>query len=274
MTTFSTIENKWQKLWDKHKVFEPEINNKNKFFVTFPYPYVNGSGHLGHLYTITKVEIFARYKRAQGYNVLFPLGWHCTGSPIVAAANRVKEKEPLILEILKKEGFEGKEAEKFSKPENWINVFSKKWEKDIRGMGFSIDWRRNFITTSLNPYYDKFIEWQFRKLKSKNLIGIGKHPVVWDPKTNMPVGDHDRTKGEGEVPQEFVLLKFKFEDSYLIAATLRPETVFGQTNLWINPEVTYIKARVGKEEWIISKSCADKLKLQEKDVELIEEIKG
>ena len=280
MTTFSTIENKWQKLWDKHKVFEPEINNKNKFFVTFPYPYVNGSGHLGHLYTITKVEVFARYKRAQGYNVLFPLGWHCTGSPIVAAANRVKEKEPLILEILKKEGFEGKEAEKFSKPENWINVFSKKWEKDIRGMGFSIDWRRNFITTSLNPYYDKFIEWQFRKLKSKNLIGIGKHPVVWDPKTNMPVGDHDRIKGEGEVPQEFILIKhYLCDNNILVSATLRSDTILGITNLFVNPELTYEITNVNSssgnsETWIISSKAVKNLQEQGWNIEIKGKISG
>ena len=73
-----------------------------------------------------------------------------------------------------------------------------------------MDFRRSFITTNLNPYYNKFIEWQFRKLKEGNYVVKGKHPVVWDPKENEPVGDHDRIEGEGNVPQEFVLIKHPF----------------------------------------------------------------
>src|SRR3989338_1401130 len=271
---FASIEKKWQKKWEEKKIFEANPDKRKKFFLTFPYPYMNGAPHIGHFYTMMRVEALARYKRMKGYNVLFPQGWHCTGSPIVAAAKRVEEGDKDLIKSLKEQGISTKEISSLKDPENWTKIFPKIWEEAYRAMGISYDKRREFITTSLNPSYDKFIQWQFRKLEEKGLVAKGRHPVVWDPKTNMPVGDHDRTKGEGEVPQEFVLLKFKFEDSYLIAATLRPETVFGQTNLWINPEVTYIKARVGKEEWIISKSCADKLKLQEKDVELIEEIKG
>ncbi len=271
---FKKIEKKWQKEWSNKKAFEPEVEKKEKFFVTFPYPYVNLSPHIGHFYTIMRVEAFARYKRLRNCNVLFPQGWHCTGSPIVAAANRVKENEKKVIENLKKEGFSEKEIKKFEKPEYWIEVFSKKWLEDLNNMGLSIDWRRNFITTSLNPYYDKFIRWQFRKLKKKGYVVKGKHPVVWDPKTNMPVGDHDRVEGEGEVPQEFVLLKFKFNDEYIIAATLRPETVFGQTNLWVSPETEYTKAKIGKEVWIISRQCAEKLKQQDKNVEIIGSIKG
>ena len=90
----------------------------------------------------------------------------------------------------------------------------------------------------------------------------------------MPVGDHDRIKGEGETPQEFVLLKFRYNNSYLVAATLRPETIFGQTNLWINPNITYVKAKVNNEEWILSKECIAKLKEQDKKVEIIEKLEG
>jgi len=268
------IEEKWQDRWEKAKIFEAHINKKPKFFVTFPIPYMNLSPHIGHFYTIMRVEAFARYKRMRGFNVLYPQGWHCTGSPIVAAAERVKENEPKIIESLKKEGFSDKEIKKFSKPEYWINVFSKKWLKDLKSMGLSIDWRRNFITTSLNPYYDLFIKWQFKKLEEKGYIIKGKHAVVWDSKTNMPVGDHDRIKGEGEVPQEFVLLKFNFDNKFIVAATLRPETIFGQTNLWVNPEVTYVEAKINDETWIISEPCASKLKDQSKEVKIINKLKG
>ncbi|MDP3027308.1 MAG: class I tRNA ligase family protein, partial [Nanoarchaeota archaeon] len=125
-----SIENKWQKKWQESKIFEPEpIKNKPKFFCTFPYPYVNGYSHLGHLYTIAKMDVFARYKRMKGYNVLFPQAWHCTGSPIVSAAQRVKENEPKQVKILEDMGFSKAEIKKFATPEYWIEYFPKEFEK-------------------------------------------------------------------------------------------------------------------------------------------------
>lgn len=271
---FKKIEQKWQKNWDKAKIFEANPDKRKKFFITFPYPYMNGSPHIGHLYSMMRAEVFARYKRMKGFNVLFPQGWHCTGSPIVAAARRVEENEKQQIQFLKDQGFSAKEISSLKKPENWTKVFPKIWAEAYDLIGVSYDKRRTFITTSLNPYYDKFVRWQFKKLKEGDYIGKGKHPVVWDTKTNMPVGDHDRIKGEGETPQEFVLLKFKYNNSYLVAATLRPETIFGQTNLWINPNITYVKAKVNNEEWILSKECIAKLKEQEKKVEIIEKLEG
>ncbi len=274
MADLKKIEKKWQKRWLESKVFESNPDARKKFFATFPYPYMNAIPHLGHFYTMMRVEALARYKRMRGFNVLFPQGWHCTGSPIVSAAKRVEEGEEKQIKSLKDQGFTEKEIERLKKPEEWTRVFPLHWEQAYGRMGISYDPRRTFITTSLNPHYDKFIRWQFKKLYDKGYVAKGRHPVVWDPKTNMPVGDHDRTKGEGETPQEFVLLKFKFQDAFLIAATLRPETVFGQTNLWVGPEIAYVKAEVGNETWIVSKESAEKLAGQEKHVKILSELKG
>ncbi|RME55249.1 leucine--tRNA ligase [Candidatus Woesearchaeota archaeon] len=275
MTDFIEIQSKWQKKWAEAKLFEPEIDEeKPKFFVTFPYPYINGYPHIGHSYTMMRVEAFARYKRMKGYNVLFPQGWHCTGSPIVSAAERVKEGEEKQIKILKDQGFSDEEIPKFADPKHWVEVFAPAWKEDVTALGVSIDWRRNFITTSLNPHYDKFIRWQFLKLKDKNYVVKGKFPVVWCPKDNEAVSDHSRSKGEGETAQEFVLLKFKYDDGYIIAATLRPETVFGQTNLWVGPENEYVQATVDGEKWVVSEECAKKLEQQDKKVEVVKKIKG
>jgi len=273
---FKKIEKKWQKKWASERIFEPEVDKKKKkFFVSFPYPYVNLSPHIGHTYTSMRVEAFARYKRLRGFNVLFPQAWHATGSPIISAAERIKEKEPKQIELLKKEGFSNEEIKNFEDPKHWIKVFGKKWKESFESLGFSIDWRRNFITTSLNPHYDKFIRWQFRKLKDKDYVGKGKHPVVWDPKTNMPVGDHDRVKGEGEVPQEFYLFKFKLDDQrYIITATLRPDTSLGITNLYVNPNVEYVEVEVKGERWIVGEQIIDKLKNQDFNVKVKGKVKG
>ncbi|MFH1211192.1 MAG: leucine--tRNA ligase, partial [archaeon] len=274
MYDFRKIERGWQKRWEKDKVFEADPDKRKKFFINFPYPYINAYLHLGHGFSATRVDVMARFKRMQGFNVLYPQAWHCTGTPVSAAALRIKEKEPKQLKIMKDMGFSDKEIPKFEKLEYWNDVFIPAAKEDFSRLGLSIDWRRSFITTELNPLYDRFIRWQFRKLKEKDFVVKGRHPVVWCPKDNTPVGDHDRVEGEGNAPQEFSLLKFKFEDYYLVAATLRPETVFGETNFWVNPDVKYVKVDVNGEKWIVSRECSEKLKNQDRNVKVLGEIPG
>jgi leucyl-tRNA synthetase len=210
----------------------------------------------------------------QGFNVLFPFAFHCTGTPIVAAARRIREGEKEQIRMLLDMGIEKDDIPKFKDTLYWVEHFTKSAEEDLKSLGLAIDWRRKFITTSLNPYYDKFIKWQFRKLRSKNYVIRGRHPVIWCTKCNSPVGDHDRLKGEGEVPTEFTLIKFRIKDEYLVAATLRPETIYGLTNVWLDPDVKYVRARVNDEIWLVSSECAEKLMLQNFNVAKLSEIKG
>ena len=272
---FHKLARKWQRRWKTQKVFEADADaGKPKFFITTPYPYVNGLLHLGHTYTYARVEIFARYKRMRGYNVLLPFAFHATGSPIETAAKRVEENEEKQIQTLKLMGFKDEEIPEFKKPLHWIKTFSKAAEKDLNTYGVSIDWRRSFITTDLNPRYDKFIKWQFSTLRKKGLVAQGSHPVVWCSKENGPVGDHARSEGEGEVPQEMVLLKFRADGHILPCATFRPETVYGVTNIWVNPDLTYIEADVDGEHWMISQPCLAKLKDQKHTVTELRKITG
>ena len=275
MTKFKKIQEKWTKKWQSSKIFEANpIKGKKKFFGTFPYPYVNSYLHLGHFYSSMRLETLSRFKRMQGYNVLYAQAWHCTGSPIVNAAKRVKDKEPKQIAILKKQGFSKKEIEKFSNPKAWVKYFPKEAKKDLTDMGFSIDWRRDFITTDLNPHYDQFIRWQFRKLRKRKYVLKGKFPVVWDPVENCPVGDHARIEGEGETPQEYVLVKHKLGSKWIVTATLRPDTIMGITNLYVNPESVLVEAKVNNEQWIISEKTAQELTFQDKKIKTIRKIKG
>ncbi len=104
----------------------------------------------------------------------------------------------------------------------------------------------------------------------------GKYPVLYSKTLKNAVGEDDITDGDIDPVEkkEFTLMKFPFGDSFLVTATLRPDTLFGQTNLWVNPDVTYVKAKVNGEKWIISKPCVEKLSYQDKKVEIIEEIVG
>jgi leucyl-tRNA synthetase len=270
----SSMETKWQKRWEDAGVFEAVPSEKPTFFVNVPYPYMNGFFHLGRSFTFLRADVIARFKRMEGYNTLFPFAFHCTGTPIVAAAQRVAEKEEKQIQILKEMGLPEEIILKFSDPIFWTDYFPEEGKKDLKRLGMGVDWRRTFKTTSLNPHYDKFVQWQFRKLKAMNLVDLGEHPVIWCTKCKSPVGDHARLEGEGETPQEFTLLKFRFNDSYLMAASLRPETVYGQTNMWVDPDLEYVTAKVNGETWIVSRPCAEKLSHQNKTVEILDTIKG
>jgi len=89
-----TIERRVQARWEVDRTYEVNYdpNNEEKYFLTFPYPYMNGRLHLGHAFSLTKAEFTARFQRLRGKNVLFPFGFHCTGMPIQAAANKLKEE--------------------------------------------------------------------------------------------------------------------------------------------------------------------------------------
>ncbi len=272
---FHEIEEKWVKKWEESKIFEANPNKKKKIFVTFPFPYMNGPLHLGHAFTSARVDVYARFKRMQGYNVLFPWAWHITGEPIAGAARRVKQGDEIQLRIFREiDKVPDEELQKFTDPEYIAKYYIRESRETLKRFGHGIDWRREFTTTSLHEQFNKFIEWQYLTLKERGYVKKGTHPVVWCPNCKSPTGDHDRLEGEGAIPVEFILLKFEYEDAFLPAATLRPETIFGVVNMWVNPHSTMVKAEVDGEIWIVSKEAIEKLREQREYVRVIEEFKG
>ncbi|HWG90055.1 MAG TPA: leucine--tRNA ligase [Candidatus Thermoplasmatota archaeon] len=268
---FEEVEAKWARKWAEARVYERDPKpGTPKFFATYPYSYMNGFAHLGHGFTMIRNDVLTRYMRMKGYNALFPMGWHVTGTPIVAAANRIRDGEPKQAAILRDMGIPAEEVPKFADPKHWVAFFPPEWRKDADRLGLGIDWRREFFTTDMNPHYDAFIRWQFYRLKEKGYVAKGKHPIMWCPKDNAPVADHDRTEGEGETPQEWTLYKMPVQGAVpgvegsvsLIAATLRPDTVFGQTNVWVDPAVTYRLMDVSGERWVVNAGAAQTLLLQ------------
>ena len=133
--------------------------------------------------------------------------------------------------------------------------------------------RREF--TTIAPGYQKFIEWQITTLKENGKIIQGSHPVGWCPRDQNPVSQHD-TMGDMEpkIDDKNYLIKFKFEDYIIPITTLRPETIFGVTNLWVNPKNIYKKIKADNEKWIVSEECAKKLEFFEKEISIEGEIKG
>jgi leucyl-tRNA synthetase len=275
MSQTKQFEQKWQAKWDAAYVFEADPDSKRqKVMVTFPYPYMNGPLHVGHTFTASRVDAYARFKRMQGYNVLWPWGWHWTGQPLLGASQRVARGDQEYIRVLREvDGVPEAELKKFVDPLYMAQYYTNEGRLAAKSIGFSVDWRREF--TTVMPTYQKFIEWQYKNLKEKGYVTRGTHPVVWCPKDKSPTGDHDRQSGEGVTPEEYTLIKYKLDEMTILpAATFRPETIYGITNIWINPDATYVEATVNSENWIISQEAAEKLKEQERKIEIKRTFKG
>lgn len=299
------IEKEAQAKWATSHAFELDAPGEGeeavpeKFMATFPYPYMNGLLHLGHGFTASKAEFAVAFERMRGKRALWPFGFHCTGMPIKASADKLKkematygcppvipsaEAEPqqqsgaskqhskvaaktgnvkLQWEIMRQLGISDEEIPKFADPAYWMEYFPPLTQRDLAGLGFHIDWRRSFITTDRNPFYDSFIRWQFNKLRAQDKIKFGKRHTIYSPLDGQPCLDHDRQSGEGVEPKEYTVIKLRilgFPEGdarfdavrgattvHLGAATLRPETMYGQTNCWVGPDIEYGAFRTSTE---------------------------
>lgn len=148
------------------------------------------------------------------------------------------------------------EIKKFADPQYWLTYFPPIAMEDQKALGTRIDWRRSFITTDANPYYDAFVRWQTNKLYKAKKMKFGERYTVYSPKDGQPCMDHDRSEGEALGPQEYTVIKLEVvewsEDAkhllesnisgrkvFLVAATLRPETMYGQTNCFVGTSIKY-----------------------------------
>lgn len=274
MIDWKNIETKWQQRWAEAGIFEIDPDpDKPKYYLTVAYPYPNSPQHIGHGRTYTLTDVHARFMRMKGYNVLFPMAWHYTGTPLFAMVERLKERDPSIVDTFcNLYNIPEKKLSELETPISMAAYFSKEIKNGMQKIGYSIDWRREF--TTIDPYYSKFIEWQFTKLRQRGYITQGSHPVGWCPHCGNPVGQHDTVGDKEPEIEEFTLIKFRKDDLVFPAATLRPETVYGVTNMWLNPDTLYIEAKVDDEEWLISEEAVTKLEFLGRKVSIISEIKG
>ncbi|ESQ56138.1 hypothetical protein EUTSA_v10027096mg, partial [Eutrema salsugineum] len=297
------IEVAARKWWEDEEVFRAESRKEvpkpgEKFFSTFPFPYMNGYLHIGHAFSLSKVDFASAYHRLRGANVLLPFGFHCTGMPIKASADKLsreiqqfgnppvftaedntkqapkaEEDTPALpdnfrgkkskvaakscgqvyqWEIMRRFGLTDSEIAKFQDPYEWLYYFPPLAVEDLRAYGLDCDWRRSFVTTDVNPFFDAFVRWQMRKLKSMGKIVKDRRYTIFSPLDKQPCADHDRATGEGVQPQEYTLIKMQVlkpfplklsplegRRVFLTAATLRPETMYGQTNAWVLPDGKY-----------------------------------
>ncbi len=169
LTRSTEIEAKWQERWYAERINEADRDERAKFMIIFAYPGVTGYLHVGHMRGFSYVDDIARYKRMQGFNVLFPVGTHATGNGPISLAKKVATGDEDMIDYLTRNGCPDDVIPTLSDPLTVVEFFNKVYvEQYWRRFGFLADWRRFTCTT--HPEYGKFIQWQFRKLMDAGLL--------------------------------------------------------------------------------------------------------
>ena len=285
------LEERWRERWAETGRYEPDPGDPDDdvTFLTVPYPYPSGGMHIGHARTYTVPDVYARYRRQQGDTVLFPIAWHVTGTPIIGAVERLKKGEEKQLSVLR-DTYNVPEAtlKDLETPMGYARYFIENhYKRGMKQLGLSVDWRREFTTN--DDHYSQFITWQYETLRERDLLEKGLHPVKYCTNEKQPVTTHDILEGEEAEFQEYTLVRFGWgsnsdsnpesdtadaEDVIVPMATLRPETVRGVTNAYIDPDADYVLADVDGETWLVSSQAAEKLRLQDHTVEIEERFTG
>ena len=170
---FKIIENKWQKIWDKNKSFNTEINlEKKKFYCLEMFPYPSGKIHMGHVRNYTIGDVLARYKKMQNYNVLHPMGWDSFGMP---AENAARENN--------------------LDPKKWTEKNIKNMKTQLKKLGLSLDWDKEISTCA--PEYYKHQQEFFLELYDKGLVYRKENYVNWDPIDQTVLANEQVIDGKG-----------------------------------------------------------------------------
>lgn len=173
--THKTIEKKWQKYWADNRTFKTtEEGGKPKYYVLDMFPYPSGQGlHVGHPEGYTATDIVARAKRAQGFNVLHPMGWDAFGLPAEQYA-----------------------LDTGNDPADFTEHNIKTFKRQIQSLGFSYDWSREINTT--DPSYYKWTQWIFTKLYEQGLAYEAEVSVNWCPALGTVLANEEVVDGVSE----------------------------------------------------------------------------
>ena len=231
------IEKKWQDFWDQDQTFHAENeSDKEKYYALIEFPYPSGKGlHVGHPRPYTALDIVARKRRLEGYNVLYPIGWDAFGLPTenFAIKNKIHPKKVT---------------------EN--NV--AKFKEQLKSIGFSFDWAREINTT--DPSYYKWTQWIFLQLFKHGLAYKSEMPINWCPSCKVGLSNEEVVGGNCERCGTGVIHKVKSQWMLKI-------TEYAQRLIDDLDDVDYVeKIKIQQRNWI-GRSEGAEIKFNIKDTE-------
>ena len=285
--THKTIEKKWQKYWADNRTFKTtEAGGKPKYYVLDMFPYPSGQGlHVGHPEGYTATDIVARAKRAQGFNVLHPMGWDAFGLPAEQYA-----------------------LDTGNDPADFTEFNIKTFKRQIQSLGFSYDWSREINTT--DPSYYRWTQWIFTKLYEQGLAYEAEVSVNWCPALGTVLANEEVVDGVSERgghpvyrkpmrqwmlkitayaerllddlelvdwPESIkemqrnwigrsegsnVIFKIKDSDKEFTVFTTRPDTLYGATYAVMAPELPLVKEIMSNQQAEVVKAYIDSISLK------------
>ncbi|MFZ2764380.1 MAG: leucine--tRNA ligase [Trichococcus flocculiformis] len=285
--THKTIEKKWQKYWADNRTFKTtEAGGKPKYYVLDMFPYPSGQGlHVGHPEGYTATDIVARAKRAQGFNVLHPMGWDAFGLPAEQYA-----------------------LDTGNDPADFTELNIKTFKRQIQSLGFSYDWSREINTT--DPSYYRWTQWIFTKLYEQGLAYEAEVSVNWCPALGTVLANEEVVDGVSERgghpvyrkpmrqwmlkitayaerllddlelvdwPESIkemqrnwigrsegsnVIFKIKDSDKEFTVFTTRPDTLYGATYAVMAPELPLVKEIMSNQQAEVVKAYIDSISLK------------
>ncbi|VVB74496.1 Isoleucine--tRNA ligase [Candidatus Tiddalikarchaeum anstoanum] len=259
------------KFWEDNKIFEKSVDERPKskqyIFYDGP-PFATGTPHYGHILGLTSKDLFPRYWTMKGYRCSRVWGWDCHGLPI----ENIAEKE---LGIKEKKAIEEMGISKFNNfCRSKVLFFAGEWKKTVRRMGKWIDFDNSYKT--MDNTYMETIWYIFKNFYEKDYIYEDKKILMYCPRCETPLSKAEIEMDAGnykDVTEKTATVKFKLKDeknTYILAWTTTPWTLIGNVALAVNPEITYVKLKRGKDYLILAK---ERLKNYTND-EIIEEFKG
>jgi leucyl-tRNA synthetase len=250
-------ERHWQRSWASRSLATARwLPGQEKFFALVAYPGSSGFLHLGHLRGWMYADAAHRYHRAMGHATFFPTGTHASGLPSVTFAQKVARRDPATVAQLEQNEVPRSEWPRLTDPVEAARFLGRTYVEVGRQLGLLVD-ERAYLTT-VDDDYQKFIGWQFRRLKEHGALVQAPHfasvcpvcgPVSVDP------SETDLSSGGDADWVDYRTVPFRLEDGrIMLAATLRPETVYGVTNLWVHPTETLTVWHHGEDVYLVHRN--------------------
>jgi leucyl-tRNA synthetase len=252
----------WQEAWRAAGISRAvRVPGREKFFALVAYPGASGFLHLGHLRGLAYADALHRYHRMRGRQVFFPTGTHASGLPAVAFARKVASRDPGVVEQLRIHEVPEAEWSRLEDPAYAARFLGRTYLEVFRALGLLID--ESAYTTTIDEDYQAFIRWQFGRLERAGVLRQGPYyssvcPV--DGPVSVDPSETDLSKGGTAERVEYTLIPFPLDDGRIfLTATLRPETVFGVTNLWVSPHEPLTVWHHGDRPFLVTASGAELL---------------
>ncbi len=232
------VEDKWYKIWEEKGLFEPTYDpQKPKFSMVIPPPNVTGSLHIGHALNNTIQDVLARYKRMDGYDVLWIPGTDHAGIATQNVVERELAKEGLTREALGREKF-------LERVWQWKETYGGRIIAQLKKLGASCSW--SYLRFTMDEGLSKAVKEVFCRLWEEGLIYRGDYIINWCPRCHTALADLE-VEFEPKAGKLWYL-KYPLEDGsdFIVVATTRPETMLGDTAVSVHPEDERYKKFIGK----------------------------